>query len=260
MKVSIASYSFNGMYNEGKIDIFGYLESIRYRYHLDAADIWNGMLESSDESYIRKIREAMDEKELVLANLCIDGAHPWDDEEEWREVHNDLALKWMKAAEVLGAKTLRIDMGGEGEHFTQEQMDYVVMRFRQYAQRAYDNGYRVGPETHWGPSLTVSVQEEVAKAVDHPGYGMLLHISHWHGGPEEEDRGDRLIAPWVMHTHVDAKVTAAGPEAKMRMLRDAGYEGYWGVEHHSANNEYAEVQWQLGVVQRAETRLIRGEA
>jgi len=235
------------------------LESIRYRYGLDAADIWNGGLLGPDEDYIRAVREALDEKELVLANLCIDGAHPWEDDVESRDAHHALALKWMKAAEILGARTVRIDMGGKGEQFNQEQMDHVVKRFSEYAQRAWDNGYRVGPETHWGPSLTVSVQEAVAKAVDHPGYGMLLHISHWHGGPEEEDRGDRLIAPWVMHTHVDAKVTAAGPEAKMRMLRDAGYDGYWGVEHHSAKNEYAEVAWQLAVVNRAETRLMRGE-
>ena len=218
------------------------------------------MLPTADEDYIRKVREAMDEKELVLANLCVDGAHLWEDDPDRRQANRQKALEWMTAAELLGAKTVRIDMGGKGEQFNDEQFDYVAKTFREYAARAADNGYRVGPETHWGPSLTVSVQDKVRKAVDHPGYGVLLHIRHWNGGLEEEDRGDRLIAPWVMHTHVDARVAAEGPEGKMRMLRDAGYDGCWGVEHHTAKNEYAEVAWQLAVVARAETRLIRGEA
>lgn len=260
MKLSIASYSFHGLLDEGKMDVFGYLETIRYRYGLDVADIWNGMLPTTDEDYIRKVREAMDEKELVLANFCVDDAHLWEDEPARRQANRQKALEWLKAAELLGAKTVRIDMGGKGEQFNDEQFDYVAKTFREYAARAADNGYRVGPETHWGPSLTVSVQDEMRKAVDHPGYGVLLHVRHWNGGREEEDRGDRLLAPWAMHTHVDARVAAEGPEAKMRMLRDAGYEGYWGVEHHSAKNEYAEVAWQLAVIARAETRLIRGEA
>jgi hypothetical protein len=113
----------------------------------------------------------------------------------------------------------------------------------------------VGPETHWGPSLTVEVQEAVYHAVDHPAYGILLHIGHWNGGPEEEDRGDRMAAPWAMHTHVAANIVAEDPEPKMRMMREAGYDGYWGVEHHSAQNEYAEVEWQLAVVRRAASRI-----
>ncbi|MEI6512716.1 MAG: TIM barrel protein [bacterium] len=260
MKITVASFSFHGLLNAGMMDIFGYLETVRYRFGLDAADIWSGTLASLDDDYIRKVREALDERELVLANLCVDGPHPWEDDVESRVAHRVQALKWMKAAEILGAKTLRIDMGGTGETFTEEQYDYVVKRFKEYAKRAWDNGYRVGPETHWGPELTLAVQQRVCEEVDHPGYGILLHLGHWNGGPEAEVAGDIAIAPWVMHTHVDARLTAAGPEPRLRAVRDAGYEGYWGVEHHSANNEYAELAWQLGVIKRAESRLIRGEA
>jgi hypothetical protein len=43
------------------------------------------MLTSTDEDYIRKVRAAMDEKELCLANLCVDGAHLWDPDPAERE-------------------------------------------------------------------------------------------------------------------------------------------------------------------------------
>ena len=89
---------------------------------------------------------------------------------------------------------------------------------------------------------------KVYHAVDHPAYGILLHIGHW--VPGREDEGDRLAAPWTMHTHVDARITATCLEPRMAVLRDAGYTGYWGVEHHSGKNEYAEVAWQLAEVRR----------
>jgi sugar phosphate isomerase/epimerase len=34
----------------------------------------------------------------------------------------------------------------------------------------------------------------------------------------------------------------------MRNLRDAGYRGYYSVEHHSAKDEYSEVGIQLALV------------
>jgi len=256
LRLCIASYSFHGLVAEGKMDVFGYLESIRYRYHLDAADIWNGMLTSMEEDYVRKVREAMDEKGLVLANLCVDGAHPWDPNPDEREKLYQNALANLRAAEILGAKTVRIDPGGKEEEWSDEAFDYIVSRFKEFAELASDNGFKVGPETHWGPSLVKENQEKLYHAVDHPAYGILLHIGHWNQDPDE---GDRLVAPWAMHTHVDANVTAGGPEDKMQMMRDAGYEGYWGVEHHSAKNEYAEVGWQTATVRRAATRLRGGD-
>ena len=258
MNISIASYAFHGLLAEGKMDVFGYLESVKYRYRLDTADIWNGMLASTEESYVRKVRQAMDEKEMVLVNLCVDGPHLWEDDPAAREKNYRNGLAYLQAAEILGAKTLRIDMGGKGTEFSDEQFDYVVKRYREYAKRAADHGYRVGPETHWGPSLTVGVQRRVHDAVAHPGYGILLHIGHWNGGAEQEDAGDRMAAPWAMHTHVDARITASCLDEKMKILRDAGYQGCWGVEHHSAKNEYTEVEWQVVEVRRRLARESRG--
>ena len=59
MNITIASYAFYGLLGEGKIDVFGYLESVKHRYHLDTADIWNGMLVSTEPDYLAKVKEAM---------------------------------------------------------------------------------------------------------------------------------------------------------------------------------------------------------
>ncbi len=240
MNIAIASYAFHGLLRDGMIDLFGYLESSKYRYGLDAADIWNGMLLSTDDDYLVKVRRGLDERGLTLVNLCVDGPHIWEEDAGQRDQHYRDALRYMHVAEVLGARTLRIDAGGQGETFTDEQMDLIVTRYQEYAQRALDNGYRVGPENHWGPEVVPDNMVRICKAVDHPGFGMLLHF--------RGNAGDAQMAPWAMHTHISWEITENSLADSLTMLRDSGYAGCYSVEHHSGENEYTESAIQLAKV------------
>jgi sugar phosphate isomerase/epimerase len=242
MNLSVASYSFHGLLDRGMIDLFGYLESCRYRYHLHTADIWNGMFSTLDDDFLKKVRESLQERELTLVNLCVDGPHIWEDDPALREKHYHEALAYLRAAEFLGAKTLRIDAGGQGESFSNEQFDLIVNRYREYAQWAYGHGFKVGPENHWGPEAVPDNMKRICEAVNHPGFGVLLHFR---GNP-----GDALMAPWAMHTHISWDIVQRCLEESMSMLRAAGYQGCWSVEHHSGSQEYTEVAIQLASVRR----------
>jgi sugar phosphate isomerase/epimerase len=241
MNYSIASYSFNGLIKQGKMDVFGYLESVKYRYHLNSADIWNMMLTSFDEDYLKKIKEAMDEKEMDLANLCVDCAEVWDPDTEAREKWYQNALGNLRAAEILGARTVRIDMGGRDLEMTDEQFEYTVKRYQEYAKIAHDCGFMVGPENHWGASRVPENIRKVYEAVDHPSFGILLHFDNW---DVDKENGDRLCAKYAFHTHLAAWVIP-DCEDKLKILQDVGYQGYLGIEHHSGKNEYSQVEWQL---------------
>ena len=229
MNIAIASYAFYGLLRAGKIDLFGYLESCRYRYDLRTADIWNGMLTSTEDDYLAKVKQALDERELTLVNLCVDGPHIWEDDPAVREQHYQNALRYLHVAEVLGAKTIRIDAGVRADNFTTEQFDGIVQRYQEYAQRAHDNGYKVGPENHWGAELVPANMKNICEAVDHPGFGVLLHFR----GTE----GDAVMAPWAMHTHSSWELTEQGLAEQMGLLRAAGYQGCGSIEHHSGQDE-----------------------
>jgi len=105
---------------------------------------------------------------------------------------------------------------------------------------AYDNGFKAGPENHWGPEVQAETMVRICKAVDHPGFGVLLHLR---GNP-----GDALIAPWAMHTHLSYDIVMNHLETSASMLQTSGYQGCWSVEHHSGKNEYSEVAVQLARV------------
>lgn len=258
MNISIASYSFHGLKAAGTMDVFGYLEACRYRYGLSTADIWNGLISDNVDDYLnddflKKLKTALDERELTLVNYHADGCHVWEDDAVTQTAHRELALRHLHAAELLGAKTVRIDAGGKGTAWTKQQFETIVSTFVDYSRIASNAGFRVGPESHWGPELVPDNMEALAKSVDHPSFGILLHLGHWENAPIEE--GDRRAAKWAMHTHVDQKTTETRLESAMKILLDAGYTGCWGVEHHSGRNEYADVAVQLATVKRAISKL-----
>jgi sugar phosphate isomerase/epimerase len=249
MKISIASYSFHGLLAEGKMDLFGYLESCRFRYHVQSADIWNGMIASTDDDYLKKVKDGLEERQMELANLCVDGPHIWEEDPAAREKNYQGALTYLHAAEFLGAKTIRIDAGGQGEAFSNEQFDLIVKRFKEYAQIAYDRGFKVGPENHWGPEVVPETMKRICQAVDHPGFGMLLHF--------RGNAGDALMAPWAMHTHISWDIAESHLEKSVKTLLDAGYTGYYSVEHHSAKDEYYMVATQLAKIRNGVYQLTK---
>jgi len=234
------------------MDAFGYLESCRYRYGLDAADFWNGLIGTIEPDTILKVRQAVEEREMKVVNYHVDGVHLWEDDPEARERNRVKAWEHLHVAASLGAKTVRFDTGGKLLALSEEQFDLLATRYREYCGFAADNGFRIGPENHWGLSLVADNMERLARAIDHPAYGILLHLGHWEDCDPVE--GDRRLAPWTIHTHVDAGVTRTNLGERMQVLLDAGYKGYWGVEHHTAQNEYAEVAYQLAEVRRVLAR------
>ena len=249
MKLSVLSYSFRGLLGEGKMDLFGYLESCKHRYGLGAADIWNGFFASTDDDYLKKVKDALGERELELADLCVDRAHVWDDDPEIREKNQQNALTYLKVAEVLGARFVRIDAGSRREQWSDAEFDFIVANYKQYCQIAHDAGFRMGAENHWGPEKSWTNLKRLIDAVDHPAFGISCHINGWAGTQEEKDEADRLVAPWVSHTHFPWNITESPVlEEKMKNLRDAGYPGYYSAEHHSAKDEYAEVAVQLAKI------------
>jgi len=252
--ISIASYSFHELIATGRMDVFGYLESVRYRYHLTVGDIWNGLLGPDPEKYLNPeflgaVRAAMDERDLSLANYHADACHLWEDDPQTRERHLHLALRHLDAAEALGARTVRIDTGGQSRAWTGEQFDYLVRHSRDFARRAHERGYRVGPENHWGTELYPDNIERLARAVDHPGFGVLLHLGRWQEG--DADANDRRIAPWAVHTHFDARTVRTRAEAALRILAEAGYKGCLGIEYGAGGREYEEVAVLIAEIRRA---------
>ncbi len=229
MNISICSYTFHQLTKAGTMNAFGYLESIKYRYGLHTADFWHGTFESLEQDYLAKLKDGLAERGLALANICIDRSYIWADEPEERESNARNAEANLKAAEYLGTATVRIDAGGHRDEraWNEQQFDAIVRQYKIWAQRAYDGGYRIGPENHWGAAMIPANIKRLCEAVDHPGFGILLHAGRWH---EDVEGGDELIAPWTIHTHFSHTLSEEALTRTTNALRQADYQGAYSVE------------------------------
>ena len=132
-KLSILSYTFNSLVSRGMQDIFGYFETCKYRYNLDAADLWGGHLKDFrtrydkgvyipfEDEWIAKVKEALDERELFIPNITADGCHVITFDAELTEAHYKNALEidsgFTSAKASLGnilLKDLTVKKGGNG--------------------------------------------------------------------------------------------------------------------------------------------------
>ena len=111
LRVSMLSYSFHGLVSAGMMDIFHFFETCKYRYGLEAADLWNGMFTSTEDDFINKVHSALEDRGLVIPNIAVDGAHimhAGDDNPAELRAKQD---RYMEIAKRLGIGFVRFDAG-----------------------------------------------------------------------------------------------------------------------------------------------------
>ena len=248
---AVMSYSFHGLMSAGAMDIFGYMETVRYRYMLQTADIWNGFIKSYDDDYLALVKRNLDERGLTVVNLCCDFANLWDNDADTRAKYEKTAWDCLKAAEILGAKTIRIDAGVRENTFSDQQLEYVCNKYREYCKRAAEIGAQLGPENHWG--ATTHSPAELKKLFDGvamDNFGILLHLGNWQvEGEEAKDRYDLEMIDKAFHIHINYE-HCVDADRVLPPLAKKGYKGCWTVESHKGVNEYNNVAFQLAQVKR----------
>jgi sugar phosphate isomerase/epimerase len=261
LPVSCLSYSFNGLVREGMMDIFHYFETCRYRFGLDAADLWNGMFKSTEDDFVNKVHRALEERQLVVPNIAVDEGHLLASGNEDAAKLRATQDRYLQIAKKLGAGFVRFDAGPymndgrkEEDGWTNQEFDFLVKRYKELAQFAYDNGFVIGAENHWGPEKCWVHMEKLIKAVDHKGFGICVHFGGWTASSPEtreadNDAADKAAANYICHTHFPWDICESPklPE-KMNLLREAGYKGYYSAEHHSGQNEYNLTEVQIAKI------------
>ncbi len=268
MELSVCSYSYHRMLKAGAQDIFGYIETCREIgcTHLDP---WNGhvdlpreagvppaqadKLSEEESSYLKRVREAIDRTGLPVACLAVDGAHIYEEDAAAREARRANAYRWLRIAERLGARRVRIDSGG-AEELTDSMLDVIAEGYADVIGRARDLGIGVIIENHWGPSKFPKQLRRILDAS--PGLGLLL--DSWNWAPGQQAQGWLEFAGEASATHIktfhftdDGQELTQNIPAFIALLRKAGYSGPWGIESVPADGD------EPGAVQRT-IELIRG--
>ena len=252
MELSICSYSFHRMLEAGQQDVFQYIRDC-HALGCTQLDLWNGHLPSllDDEArdpssftpedtqlspaeveVLAQIKGAADAAGLPFGCLAVDGAHIYEPSPEARRANQIKAHRWLNIAEQLGAAQIRIDSGGPPE-MPDDVLDIIVAGYNDLIPRAREKGIEVVIENHWGASR---VPENVVRILDAvPGLGLLFDSGNWPEGMRET--GWSVCAPYARATHIktyafddEGDETTVDIPRVMGLLREAGYQGSWGIE------------------------------
>jgi len=273
MKFSICSYSFHRLLQDGKQDIFQYITDCK---ELGAAelDAWNGhfgpirarddaikasgdpasaALTAGEIAFLARVKAAAEQAGLPFGCVAVDGAHIYEPAPEARAMNRAIAYRYLDAAARLDARQIRIDSGGTAD-FPDEQFQIVVEGYNDLIPRARALGIELLIENHWGASNVPENVVRMLEAID--GLGLLFDTNNWAEGTQE--RGWALCAPYARATHIktfafdDAgnETTTDLPRA-IRLLRDSGYSGVWGIESVPRDgDEYAGVRKTSALIAR----------
>ena len=254
MDYSVCSYSFHRTFDAGEMDIFSYIAWCKDQ-GFTQLDPWMKHLEAGfeDDAYIAKVKAAADAVGLPFGCIAVDGAHIYEPTAEARAANRRRAYRWLDIAAQLGAKKLRIDAGGREESL-EDIMDVVIEGYNDLISRARQHGIEIVIENHWGPTKDPQNMYKLLDAVD--GLGLLFDTANWPEGTHDE--AWVRYAPYASLTHIKTfSFDEEGnepdwdiPEA-IRLLREAGYEGSWGIEGESrGGDEYEIVTKTLALIKR----------
>jgi sugar phosphate isomerase/epimerase len=273
MDYSIASYSFHRLLEEGKQDMFKYIADCK-EMGCALLDPWNGHLApliAEDKAikasanptqahfsdagldYARRVKAAADAAGLPVGCLAIDGSHMYEPTAEARAANRACAYRWLEVADILRSQQIRMDTGGTAD-MPAEQFAIIIEGFNDMVKRAGDKSIKVVLENHWGAS---NVPENVLKVIEAvPGLALLFDSGNWAEGRRED--GWAMCAHLATAVHIKARAfDADGNETTwdvprvVRLLRDSGYKGVWGVESGPIDgDEYGAAQKTIDLIRR----------
>jgi len=252
MELSICSYSFHRLLEEGGQDVFQYINDC-HSLGCTQLDLWNGHLPSllddetrspssftpeyaqlsSDEmDYLGRIKAAADGAGLPFGCLAVDGAHIYEPSPEAQQAQKIKAHRWLNIAGQLSAQQIRIDSGGPPE-MPDDVFEVIVSGYKDLIPRAGEKGIEVVIENHWGASR---IPENVMRILDAAtGLGLLFDSGNWPA--ELRETGWTRCARYARATHIktfafdaEGNETTVDIPRVMHILQETGYQGSWGIE------------------------------
>ena len=239
-KISIAQWSLHRTIRSGKLDNLDFAKTAN-SMGIDAVEYVNQFFKdkAKDKKYLAEMKKRAAGEGVYSVLIMIDGEGALGDPKEaGRTAAIDRHKKWVEAAAYLGCHSIRVNASSRGSY--EDQVKLAADGLRRLTEFAKPYGINVIVENHGGLSSNGAWLASVMKTVDHPGCGTLPDFGNFHlGGGKQYDRYKGVTELMPYAKAVSAKshsFDAAGNETRtdfmkmMKIVIDAGYHGYVGIE------------------------------
>jgi sugar phosphate isomerase/epimerase len=234
-QISVAAWSMHRMFFAKEIDQLGMVD-LTAQCGIGGFEMVNTFFPSPQYAYLKQLKQRADDQNVELLLIMCDGegsmAGP---ERDKRLLAAKNHHKWIDIAAVLGCHGIRCNTGAQPGDA--DALDRCVESFGALVEYADAGGINVMIENHWGLSSDPSWLMPLIEKVNHPRFGTLPDFGNF---PDEIDRYDAVERMMPRALAVSAKCydfDEAGNETKvdfermMRIVLNAGYGGYVGIEY-----------------------------
>ena len=269
-KISLAQWSLNPLLFSGEMDNLDFARDAK-KHGIHAIEYVNQFFKdkAEDKAYIKEMKNRADGEGVTSVLIMCDGEGKIgapDKAERLEAVDNH--KKWVTAAKMLGCHMIRINgfsMAGWGQKGDyDEEMKLVADGLRRLCEFADDYDMNITIENHGGNSSNAKWLSGVMKLADHPRAGTLPDFGNFQiikGESYDSYRGVEELMPYATGVSVKPRVwddntnqSDLDYDRMMRIVLDAGYRGYCGIEYGPKGNEWAgimEVKKKLEEVRTA---------
>jgi len=258
MKKAVCHYSFHRTVAAEKWTAADFVEECA-GLGVEGVDFHQRFLPSPDEAP-DLIREALEGSGLELSGLSLSTNFVRDADEFAAEI--DTAVKWIEAAAAAGASVSRVfggyipDRSNDGE--LRRALDKVTAAMKELAVVAKEKGVVLALENHGGVPGTGEEQVEVIERVASPFLRATVDVGNYLSCGQDPVEGASRAASYCAYVHFkDMKRTPAGlvstvvgegdvdHRACLRVLHEAGYDGYVALEFEAEGDEREGVRRSL---------------
>jgi sugar phosphate isomerase/epimerase len=244
-KISLAEWSFHKSLFGKKLDHLDFAATAKNDFGIDGVEYVNQFFKdkATDNKYLDEMNKRAKDAGVKQLLIMIDGEGALgdpDSDKRAQAVTNH--YKWVEAAKYLGCHSIRVNAQSKGNR--DEQMKLAAEGLYQLAEFAAIHGMNVLVENHGGLSSDGSWLADVMKQVDLENCGTLPDFGNFNlGGGKQYDRyqGVTELMPFAMAVSAKSHdFDAEGNETHtdyrrmMKIVLDAGYRGYVGIEYEGS--------------------------
>jgi L-ribulose-5-phosphate 3-epimerase len=241
-KISLAEWSLHRTLREGALDHLDFVKTAKRDYGLGGVEYVNTFFfdRARDQDYLGEMKtRAEGEGVRSLIIMCDAEGRLGDPDETARTTTVENHYKWVEAAKFLGCHAIRVNAASEGDR--EEQMKLAADGLRRLAEFGDGHDIDVIVENHGGLSSNGKWLAGVIEMAGHPRAGTLPDFGNFRINETERYdnyQGVTELMPYAKAVSAksydfdeEGNETELDYARLLRIVRDAGYRGYVGIEY-----------------------------
>jgi sugar phosphate isomerase/epimerase len=245
--ISLAEWSLHRTIRKGEMTNLDFPKVSKEKFGINAVEYVNQFFKDKarDKGYLTDLKKRCDDLAVKSVLIMIDGeGHLGEADKAKRQQVIDNHKKWVEAAEFLGCHSIRVNAHGVGKT-DEEKAANTTKGLRSLSEFGKEHGINVIVENHGGLSSNGKWLAGVLKNVGLDNCGSLPDFGNF--GSYDRYMGIKELMPFAKGVSAKSHdFDAGGNETRtdyvkaLKLVLDAGYRGYVGVEYEGGKIGEAE--------------------